>query len=139
MRSTRFHYTLGGMTTTNFSRRLVVAFVAVLALLGITLGVSGCSNQTVDMSTVTAVIDVRTPAEFAEGHLEGAVNIDWQDASFADTVSELDKDGTYVIYCRSGNRSGQAIDAMTSMGFTDLTNGGSVADASALTGLAIVP
>ena len=117
---------------------MISVVIAVAAVFGLTLGLSGCSSQTVDMSTVTAVIDVRTPAEFSEGHLEGAVNIDWQDPSFVNKVSELAKEGTYIIYCRSGNRSGQAIEAMTSMGFTDLTNGGSVQDASSLTGLPVV-
>lgn len=126
------------MNKSTISSRFVSVVVAIAAVFGLTLGLSGCSSQTVDMSTVTAVIDVRTPAEFAEGHLEGAVNIDWQDAGFADTVSALDKDGTYVIYCRSGNRSAQAIDAMTSMGFTDLTNAGGYLDASNLTGLPLV-
>lgn len=90
------------------------------------------------MNTVTAVIDVRTPAEIAEGHLDGAININWEDIGFADEVSALDKDGVYVLYCRSGNRAGQAIDAMTSMGFTNLTNAGGVDAASAFTGLDIV-
>ncbi len=126
------------MNKSTISSRIVSIVVAVAAVFGLTLGLSGCSSQTVDMSTVTAVIDVRTPAEFAEGHLEGAVNIDWQDTGFADAVSALDKDGTYVIYCRSGNRSAQAIDAMTSMGFTDLTNAGGYLDASNLTGLPLV-
>ena len=87
---------------------------------------------------VTAVIDVRTPAEFTEGHLEGAINIDWQGATFASEITQLDSAGTYVIYCRSGNRSTQAISAMTEMGFTNLTNAGSVEEAAGLTGLAIV-
>ena len=87
---------------------------------------------------VTAVIDVRTPAEFAEGHLDGAVNIDWQGATFVSEITQLDPARTYVIYCRSGNRSAQAISAMTEMGFTNLTNAGSVAEAAGLTGLAIV-
>jgi rhodanese-related sulfurtransferase len=116
----------------------VSVVVAIAAVFGLTLGLSGCSSQTVDMSTVTAVIDVRTPAEFAEGHLEGAVNINIEDPTFADQVSALSKDGTYVIYCRSGNRSAQAIDTMTSMGFTDLTNAGGYLDASNLTGLPLV-
>lgn len=126
------------MNKSTISSRIVSIVVAVAAVFGLTLGLSGCSSQTVDMSTVTAVIDVRTPAEFAEGHLEGAVNINIEDPTFADQVSTLAKDGTYVIYCRSGNRSAQAIDAMTSMGFTDLTNAGGYLDASNLTGLPLV-
>jgi rhodanese-related sulfurtransferase len=126
------------MKKSTISARLVSVALAIAAVFGLTLGLSGCSSQTVDMSTVTAVIDVRTPAEFAEGHLDGAVNINWEDIGFADEVSALDKDGVYVLYCRSGNRAGQAIDAMTSMGFTNLTNAGGVDAASAFTGLDIV-
>ena len=131
-------YTLGGMTTSNLSARLVTVFVAIVAIFGLTLSLSGCSSQSVDMNTVTAVIDVRTPAEFAEGHLDGAANISWEDPTFADQVASLDKNGVYVLYCRSGNRAGQALEAMTSMGFSNLTNAGGVDDASALTGIAIV-
>jgi rhodanese-related sulfurtransferase len=126
------------MNKSTISARLVSVALAIAAVFGLTLGLSGCSSQTVDMSTVTAVIDVRTPAEFAEGHLDGAININWEDIGFADEVSALDKDGVYVLYCRSGNRAGQAIDAMTSMGFTNLTNAGGVDAASAFTGLDIV-
>jgi rhodanese-related sulfurtransferase len=90
------------------------------------------------MSSVTAVIDVRTPEEFATGHLDGAVNIDWQGATFFDEIAQFESAGTYVIYCRSGNRAGQAIDAMTGMGFANLTNAGGVSDAAAVTGLPVV-
>jgi rhodanese-related sulfurtransferase len=126
------------MNKSTISARLVSVALAIAAVFGLTLGLSGCSSQTVDMNTVTAVIDVRTPAEIAEGHLDGAININWEDIGVADEVSALDKDGVYVLYCRSGNRAGQAIDAMTSMGFTNLTNAGGVDAASAFTGLDIV-
>lgn len=62
------------------------------------------------------VIDVRTPAEFAEGHLPGAVNIDVSDPAFGDAVAELEVDGAYAVYCRSGNRSRVAIDQMATAG-----------------------
>ena len=126
------------MNKTSFSSRIVIALAALVAAFGLTVALSGCSSQNVDMSTVTAVIDVRTPAEFASGHLEGAVNIDWEGTDFAGQVASLDKNGTYVLYCRSGNRAGQALDAMTSMGFAHLINAGGVDNASSLTGLPIV-
>lgn len=119
-------------------KKIVSLFAALVTAVTVMFGVTACAPENTDMSTVTAVIDVRTPAEFAEGHLEGAINIDWQGATFADDIAQFDTAGTYVIYCRSGNRSGQAISAMTEMGFTDLTNAGSVDEAAALTGLAIV-
>lgn len=63
------------------------------------------------------VLDVRTPEEFADGHLENALLVDFYDATFADQLAELDPDGTYVLYCRSGNRSGQAAALMADLGF----------------------
>ncbi len=69
-----------------------------------------------------AIIDVRTPAEYAEGHLENAVNIDFRADDFEDRVDELDKDKTYVIYCRSGFRSAGARDAMKELGFSEVYN-----------------
>ena len=79
------------------------------------------------------LIDVRTPAEFAEGHIEGAINIDFQAPDFADQVGTLDKTAPYAIYCRSDNRSGQAEAIMAGLGFTDMTDltGGIIAWAEA--------
>ena len=55
------------------------------------------------------VVDVRTPAEYAEGHLIGAVNIDWHDSDFPQTVeAQLDKTRPVLVYCRSGRRSAAA-------------------------------
>lgn len=66
------------------------------------------------------ILDVRTPEEFAEGHLEGAVNIDFYAGNFADVLTELDKDTDYVVYCRTGNRSGQTTSMMEDLGFTSV-------------------
>ncbi len=68
------------------------------------------------------VLDVRTPEEFAEGHLADATLIDIYEADFADRIAELDPDVPYVVYCRSGNRSGQAVELMGELGFTDVTD-----------------
>jgi rhodanese-related sulfurtransferase len=127
------------MQKTNTLPKFATAVFAAVAAIGLMVGLSGCSAQTVDMETVTAVIDVRTPEEVATGYLEGAVLIDWNSPTFIDEVSKLDPAGTYVIYCRSGNRAGQAISAMEELGFTNLTNAGSIAEAAELTGLPIVP
>ncbi len=62
------------------------------------------------------VIDVRTPAEYAEGHLPDAVNIDVQGADFDAQVAQLDPEGEYAVYCRSGNRSRAAIEEMAADG-----------------------
>jgi len=94
----------------------------------------------VEITDDTVIIDVRTPEEFQGGHLEGAINIDVQSADFAEKMMELDPNGEYFVYCRSGNRSGQAIAQMNQMGFNgeNLTNGGSVQNASDLSGIDIV-
>jgi rhodanese-related sulfurtransferase len=120
-------------------KKIVSLIATLVTAVTVMFGVSACAPENTDMSTVTAVIDVRTPAEFAEGHLDGAINIDWQGATFADEIAQFDPAGAYIIYCRSGNRSAQAISAMTDMGFTNLTNAGSVEEAAGATGLAIVP
>ena len=63
------------------------------------------------------IIDVRTPAEFWEGHIDNAINIDFKSNSFINEISKLDKSKTYLIYCRSGNRSSKAALIMDSLGF----------------------
>lgn len=68
------------------------------------------------------VLDVRTPEEFAEGHLDGAVLVDFYDADFRDQLAELDPDVPYVLYCRSGNRSGQTLEMMGELGFASVDN-----------------
>lgn len=113
---------------------------AILLVFGVTLGVAACSTPSEPMGLAegTVIIDVRTPGEFASGHLEGALNIDIQSPDFAAQVSQLDPTQEYFIYCRSGNRSGQAISRMTNMGFTNMTNGGSVEQASNYSGIPII-
>lgn len=114
-------------------------FVAIALAFGLTLGATACaSGGSYEVTDATVIIDVRTPAEFAGGHLVGAVNIDVQSPDFRDRVMALDTDAEYFIYCRSGNRSAQAISQMSQMGFTDMTNGGSVAQASSRSGVSVI-
>lgn len=68
------------------------------------------------------VIDVRTAGEFQSGKLKGARNIDIMSRNFMAQVQNLPKDKKYYIYCRSGNRSGQACDIMSEMGFENTYN-----------------
>lgn len=77
------------------------------------------------------VIDVRTPAEFAQGHVQGATNIDVQDASFDRQIAALDRNGTYVVYCHSGRRSAIAADKLAAAGFTHVYDAGALADLQA--------
>jgi len=66
----------------------------------------------------TVVLDVRTAAEFADGHLPAAINIDVNAADFSTKVGALDKNVPYAVYCRSGNRSATALRIMEGLGFS---------------------
>ena len=63
------------------------------------------------------IVDVRTAAEYAEGHIPNAVNIDVYSADFADKIAKLDKERTVAIYCRSGRRSTSAAEQAVKQGF----------------------
>ena len=68
------------------------------------------------------ILDVRTPQEVAGGYIAGAINLDFYSETFRDELNRLDKDQTYLIYCRSGNRSGNALKMMTELGFREVYN-----------------
>ena len=68
------------------------------------------------------VLDVRTSYEFTAGHLENARNIDYNSNAFSDSLSTLDHNYTFLVYCHSGNRSGKAVELMKARGFTHLYN-----------------
>jgi rhodanese-related sulfurtransferase len=68
------------------------------------------------------ILDVRTPEEFSEEHIENAINIDFFSETFRKDVDKLSKMKTYVIYCRSGTRSGQALDIMAELNFAEVHN-----------------
>jgi len=64
------------------------------------------------------ILDVRTSSEFQDRHIEGALNIDVNLPSFSEELEQLDRSGTYLVYCRSGNRSRTALAIMEDLGFT---------------------
>lgn len=68
------------------------------------------------------IIDVRTPAELAEGQIDGHILINVMDPSFPNKINELEKSTPYYIYCRSGSRSGQVCNYMAGLGFEKLYN-----------------
>ena len=84
--------------------------------------------ERVDANTFTSVvaipgitiIDVRTPGEFAQGHIDGAVNYNVEGPDFADQLMGLDPGGVYAVYCQSGNRSQVAVDQMASIGVNSI-------------------
>ena len=124
-------------------KRLFAASAAVLVSLS--LGLAGCSSDSGSTAAVqdpgtsaqapaspervdaavfsevvarpgVTIIDVRSPEEFAAGHIEGALNYNVQGPDFMSQVSSLDPAGTYAVYCQSGNRSQVAVAAMSEAG-----------------------
>lgn len=77
------------------------------------------------------IIDVRTVAEYQTGHAQNSLNIDFYSPNFLDEVKKLDMSKSYQLYCRSGNRSGQAEGIMKQMGFSDVVNVGGLTEATA--------
>ena len=106
----------------------------VIALIASALLLAGCSSSSnaIDLSVTefsakvaeagVITLDVRTPSEFAEGFIEGARLIDFQSGNFENEIAALDKNATYAVYCRSGNRSGQAVKVMQDAGFINVFN-----------------
>ena len=129
------------------TRRRRTAALALAAVVAATLATSGCSgsDSTVAVSAGptasaaptagaelapadfaaalkrpgTTIVDVRTPQEYAKGHLPGAVNVDVSAPDFATQVASLDPSAPYAVYCHSGNRSGVAVAAMADQGLTN--------------------
>ncbi|WP_298543714.1 rhodanese-like domain-containing protein [uncultured Aquimarina sp.] len=66
------------------------------------------------------LVDVRTPQEYAEGHIEGAINIDFSDENFETLISEVDKSKPVAVYCGRGGRSGKCSAYMKKAGFTKI-------------------
>tara|TARA_B100000941_G_C28394040_1_gene494316 strand:+ start:151 stop:462 length:312 start_codon:yes stop_codon:yes gene_type:complete len=88
-------------------------------------------------ASTSIIIDVRTPEEFESGHVESAINIEWQD--IASVENSTNKDNRIFLYCRSGNRSQKATDILIDIGYKDVINLGSVKEASEFLNKKITP
>jgi rhodanese-related sulfurtransferase len=71
-------------------------------------------------SVKQTIIDIRAPQEFSEGHIEGAVNINYFDDNFLDQMAKYDKNQPIFIYCRSGNRTESASKKAADFGFKEI-------------------
>ena len=130
------------------TRTYSVIFRGLAVALGMTallLGLSACSsspstsdNVSAPIGTNTVLLDVRTPEEYAAGHLEGAELLDFNGGEFAATLPDLDPAGEYLVYCRSGNRSAQAVQLMRQAGIANVTDLGSLENAASATGIEVV-
>jgi rhodanese-related sulfurtransferase len=117
------------------ARLLGLALVLLVAIVFAACGASsGTGVQKVDAAKAVGmlanrvVIDVRTPAEYGAGHIAGAKNVDVEAADFGTRIASLDRKGAYLVYCHSGRRSAIAADTMAKAGFTDIVDGGALAD-----------
>ncbi len=113
----------------------VMLFGVVLALVAMA-GCGGTGTATQEIANVTSaqaadlvqqggdlvILDIRTPEEYAGGKIDGAVNVDFYAADFADRLSELNRDTHYLVYCRTGNRTNLAIPIFEELGFARVDN-----------------
>ena len=79
----------------------------------------------------TYLIDVRSPAEYAEAHADGAINIPVEDVAAKISEVTADKDADIYVYCRSGRRAGVAQETLSGLGYKKITNLGTLANAQA--------
>lgn len=68
------------------------------------------------------ILDVRTPEEYGEYRIENARNMNYNSNNFKDELLKLEKNGSYLVYCRSGRRSSNAVKEMDKLGFRDVKN-----------------
>jgi len=120
-------------------KNLLILVLSVLLVIGVVV-TGGClRDETATIEDITpqeaftliqknqdnpdfVIIDVRTPEEFDAERIENATNIDFYSEAFRDMLNNLDKNKTYLIYCRSGGRSGSALDIMAELNFKEVYN-----------------
>lgn len=128
----------GAPATRSTPRRRGIRSVLVAPTGAAAIALTGCAAaEPIELTSDTVVIDVRTPGEYAAGHLDGAVNLDLASGQLATEIPALDGDDEYVVYCKSGNRSAQATQLMEEAGL-EVTDAGSIQQAADATGLSIV-
>lgn len=96
----------------------------------VTVGASA-ENTNIDVNTAIAmmandknikILDVRTPSEISEGSYPNSIKINYNDSNFKTEINKLDKEDTYIVYCRSGGRSKKAVSIMKAFGFAKAYN-----------------
>jgi rhodanese-related sulfurtransferase len=122
-------------------RLLTLAVLALVAVLTLAACGSDESEEAPGAYTVTpeeavalieegerTVIDVRTPAEYDQAHIVGAINIDVDGADFGDRIAALDPEVPLLLYCNTGRRSAIAASQMEEVGIKDIADAGGLAD-----------
>jgi len=125
-------------------KRIVISLALIVSFVFTSCGSEGAStngNQTsqkskqgtysnvsvTDLNTAASsddivILDVRTPGEVSQGHVQNSINMDINGRTFSQQADKLDKSKTVYVYCRSGHRSQTASKALVKMGFTDVRN-----------------
>lgn len=78
------------------------------------------AHEAIQSDPSILILDIRTPREFAAGHIEGAINIDYYDPDFAAKIGALDPSRTYVMHCQAGGRSDALMRAFSQSPFKDV-------------------
>lgn len=118
--------------------RRVSQVLVVISLIATLSACSGPGAENMYSTEGSIIIDVRTPQEFASGHLAGSLNIDFNASDFDQKIATLNPASKYIIYCRSGNRSAQAFVRMQGLGFSEVLDLGSIESASKATGVEVI-
>lgn len=106
-----------GMTTLILSLGAIVPLTAGIRFPEVTVDQARELIQKRAGDTKFVIVDVRTPEEFAAGHLSGAVNVNILAPDFETQLGALSRGKTYLVYCRTGNRSAKALQVMDRLGF----------------------
>jgi rhodanese-related sulfurtransferase len=121
-------------------RTVGLPLLILVALAAVALGLAGCGGSKARVHLVTPqsvyqrlpdlgddliLLDVRTPEEWAAGHIEGATLIPLDDLGTR-AASELPKDAAIIVYCRSGNRSAEAASYLVNAGYTNVSDMGGI-------------
>jgi rhodanese-related sulfurtransferase len=108
--------------------RIITTFLSVLLLF---LSFNGLGQSAVKKITKSElkqklsqsnlqILDVRTPSEFSQGHISGAVNISISDSDFSTAINQFNKSNPIVVYCSGGGRSGRGAEILHQTGFSEV-------------------
>jgi rhodanese-related sulfurtransferase len=114
--------------------RMTALLIMLIGISGSLASAQGATGQSVSPRQFKALIDrhqgdpdvvlldIRTPKEYENGHIQGAVLLDYYSSDYVDRLKALDRTRTYLIYCRSGNRSAKSLAIFDKLGFQRVYN-----------------
>ncbi len=101
----------------NIGYLLLLCFIQISCTQTKSMSITELTSEDVENAVL---IDVRTPEEYAEGHLDNAVNINWYEEDFINQFKTIEKDKTIYVYCKKGGRSASAAELLTSSGYKNV-------------------